>query len=183
MQGRWILRVDVLEIVAPDRQNAGDGRADNEGMSEGTETGADGRRVAGDIPGDPVVLVAHEEVASMRLIRDSLLGFMHCEVDSCLTGEAAFERCLQRRYRVLFLSLHLPVLPGELVYELVAKVHHYGHTSGRTAPPVIFIGEAADRSRADRLTQDVRVKGVLLKPLRIDRILERAKQFLAEKPL
>jgi DNA-binding response OmpR family regulator len=133
--------------------------------------------------GDPAVLVAHEEVAAMRLIRDSLLGFMRCEVDSCLTGESAFERCLQRRYRLLFLSLHLPILSGELVYELVGKVYHYGHLAahGRMAPPVIFVGETGDRSRAEELARDARVKGVLLKPLRIDRILERAKLVLEEK--
>lgn len=129
------------------------------------------------------MLVAHEDVASMRLIRDALLGFMRCEVDSCLSGDSAFERCLQRRYRLLFLSLHLPLLPGELVYELLGKVHHYGHlpAHGRTAPPVIFIGETSDRPRAEELARDVRVKGVLLKPLRIDRILERAKLVLEEK--
>jgi CheY-like chemotaxis protein len=63
---------------------------------------------------DPV-LVAHEEVSTMRLIRDSLLSFTLCEVDTCFSGEVAFERCLQRRYKLIVLSLHLPVLPGELL--------------------------------------------------------------------
>jgi CheY-like chemotaxis protein len=133
--------------------------------------------------GFPPVLVAHEEVSTMRLIRDALQSFTLCEVETCLTGEAAFERCLQRRYRLLIFSLHLPNLGGELVYELLGKVHHYGHVSGRSAPPVIFVGEANDQTRAEELQRDARVKGVLLKPLRIDRILAKARQVLPERPM
>lgn len=119
----------------------------------------------------------------MRLIRDALLSFTLCEVDTCLSGDSAFERCLQRRYKLIILSLHLPILSGELVYELLAKVHHYGHTSGRVAPPVIFIGEANDQIRVEELQRDVRVKGVLVKPLRIDRILAKARLILPERPM
>lgn len=131
---------------------------------------------------DPV-LVAHEEVSTMRLIRDSLLSFTLCEVDTCFSGEVAFERCLQRRYKLIVLSLHLPVLPGELLYEMLAKVHHYSQVPGRFLPPVIFVGEAGDQQRAEDLQRDVRVKGFLIKPLRIDRILARAKLVLTERPM
>jgi CheY-like chemotaxis protein len=133
--------------------------------------------------GLPPVLVAHEEVSTMRLIRDALQGFTLCEVDTSLTGEAAFERCLQRRYKLIILSLHLPGVAGEMLYELLAKVHHYGHGLGRSVPPVIFIGEAADQFRVEELQRDARVKGVLIKPLRIDRILAKARQLLQERPL
>lgn len=129
------------------------------------------------------VLVAHEEVSTMRLIRDSLLGFTLCEVDTCLSGDSAFERCLQRRYKLIVLSLHLPVVSGELLYELIAKVHHYGHGIGRSAPPVIFVGEPSDQIRAEELQRDARVKAVLIKPLRIDKILAKAKQILPERPM
>ena len=119
----------------------------------------------------------------MRLIRDALQSFTLCEVDTCLSGEAAFERCLQRRYRLLIFSLHLPNLPGELLYEMLAKVHHYGHVFGRSAPPVMFVGEPNDQNRSEELQRDARVKGVLLKPLRIERILAKARQVLPERPL
>ncbi len=134
-------------------------------------------------PGLAPVLVAHEEVSTMRLIRDSLLSFTLCEVDTCFSGEVAFERCLQRRYKLIVLSLHLPAVSGELLYELLAKVHHYGHAGGRTLPPVIFVGDASDQIRVEELQRDVRVKGVLIKPLRIDRIIAKAKLVLAERPM
>jgi CheY-like chemotaxis protein len=133
--------------------------------------------------GLPPVLVAHEEVSTMRLVRDSLLGFTLCEVDTCFSGEVAFERCLQKRYKLIVLSLHLPVLPGELLYELLAKVQHYSPAPGRSLPPVIFVGESSDQHRVEELQRDVRVKGLLIKPLRIDRILAKAKLVLAERPM
>ncbi len=128
-----------------------------------------------------VVLVAHAEVATCRLVSEALLGFCRCEVDTATNAHLAFERAMQRDYALLLLDFHLPVLRGEDLYEFITRVYRYRVLEKRVPPPVIFLGETADSQRQDALKRDVRVKGVVLKPFKISRILEGAHQVLPEK--
>lgn len=117
----------------------------------------------------------------MRLVREALQSFTKCHVDSSPNAEYAFERALQRPYELFIFSLTMPVLHGELLYDLISKAYRHCHDGARTAPPVIFLGEEKHRGRIDELQRDARVRGVLLKPLRIDRVLEKARTVLPSK--
>ncbi len=125
------------------------------------------------------MLVAHDEVGTLRLIRETLGQFAECEVDSTPSAEYAFELALQRRYALFLFGLGLPLISGELLYELLSKAYPYCHPGARTCPGVVYIADAAQANRAEELRREARVKGVLLKPLSIDRILDRVKGSVA----
>ena len=123
----------------------------------------------------PRVLVAHEDVGTCRLIRETLGQFGECAVDTSPTAEYAYELALQRDYLLFMFGLTMPVIPGELLYELLYKAYRYGGSVARHCPGVIYIADAAVAGRAEGLLREARVKGVLVKPLSIDRILSRVK--------
>ena len=85
----------------------------------------------------PRVLVVHEDVAALRLVRETFLEFTECEVDTSPNAEYGFELALQRDYALVILNLTLPVIPGELLYDLISKAYTHCHAGARTAPPVV----------------------------------------------
>ncbi len=129
----------------------------------------------------PRVLVVHEDVGTLRLIRETFLDFTECEVDTSPNAEYAFELALQRPYALLVFNLTLPVLPGELLYELITKAYLHCHAGARSAPPVAYVMESHLPGKAAELQRDARVRGVLAKPLTIDRILACGKGILPGK--
>jgi CheY-like chemotaxis protein len=120
----------------------------------------------------PRILVAHDDVGTLRLIREALGGFAVCDVDTSPTAEYAYELGLQRDYRLFLFGLNLPVLHGELLYELLSKAYPYCHAGKKIAPAVIYIGDESTVPRLHELKRDARVKDVLMKPLGIARLLE-----------
>ena len=95
-----------------------------------------------------------------------------CDVDTSPTAEYAFELGLQRDYKLFLFGLHLPVLNGELLYELLSKAYPYCHEGRKMAPAVVYIGDETTVPRLHELKRDARVKDVVLKPLGIARLLE-----------
>ena len=129
----------------------------------------------------PRVLVAHSDAGLLRLTRESLEAFLECEVRTTSSALTAFDRILQEPYRLLILDLHLPQLPGELLYDLVARAYPRVHTGVLTAPPVVWLGLPSDLPRQDELTREARTKALLLTPLNIQRLLDTAAGFLPRK--
>jgi len=122
----------------------------------------------------PRVLAAHDDVGTLRLIREALGNFAICDVDTSPTAEYAYELGLQRDYKLFLFGLHLPVLNGELLYNLLSKAYPYCHADRRIAPAVIYIGDESTVPRLHELKRDARVKDVVMKPLGIARLLEAA---------
>ena len=123
----------------------------------------------------PRVLVAHEDVGTCRIIRETLGQFGDCEVDTSPTAQYAYEMALKRDYRLFLFGLNMPVINGELLYELLAKAYPYCHAGAQTAPAVVYIADPNDAGRVEALQREARVKGVLVKPLAIDSIIARVK--------
>lgn len=132
-------------------------------------------------PPAPLVLIAHCDPALLRLVRESLETFLHCEVRTTSSGLAAFDRTLQETYRLLLLDLHLPDLPGELLYDLISRTYPRVHPGTLTAPPVLWLGLPADHPRQDALTREARTKALLLTPLNIQRLLTTAATLIPPK--
>ena len=124
------------------------------------------------------VLIAHSDPALLRLIRESLETFLHCEVRTTSSGLAAFDRSLEEPYRLLLLDLHLPDLAGELLYDLITRTYPKVHAGSLTAPPVMWLGLPADHPRQDELTREARTKALLLTPLNIQRLIDTAATLL-----
>lgn len=132
-------------------------------------------------PALPRILVAHDDVGTLRLVRETLEGFTGCRVDTTPNAEYAFELALQREYRLFIFGLGLGVINGELLYSLLSKAFALCHGESRSCPGVVYIGDADHSARAELLQREARVKGVLLRPLSVDRIIERVKTVTALK--
>lgn len=124
------------------------------------------------------VLVAHDDVGTLRLLRETLAQFTDCEVDTSPTALYAFELAVERDYALFIFGLSLPVISGDLLYELLSKAYPHCHSSARTCPGIVYITDTHEANQVEALQREARVKGVLAKPLAIDRILDRVKGSL-----
>lgn len=129
----------------------------------------------------PLVLIAHSDPALLRLVRESMEAFLHCEVRTTSSALAAFDRVLQEPYRLLLLDLHLPGLGGEMLYDLISRAYPRVHALSYVAPPVIWLGVQSDYPRQDELTREARTKALLTLPLNIQRLLSTAATLLGRK--
>jgi len=113
----------------------------------------------------------HHAGPTLRLIREALQGFTKASVDTTPDALYGFELALQRRYKLFIFSLSLPIINGELLYDLVDKAYRHCHDDVRATPAVIYIVEEGQAMQSQELARDARVRGVLIKPLSIDRLL------------
>ena len=123
-------------------------------------------------PGKPAVLVVHPAVSTGRLIRETLESFTTAEVDTSPDAVYGFELALKKRYKLFIFGLRTPVIEGPLLYELISKAYSFCHEGSRLAPAVIYINEPGARITNSEVIQDARVKGILSKPLSIEKLLE-----------
>lgn len=129
------------------------------------------------------VLLAHEDVPTKALVRDTLENFTWSEVDQAPNAEFAFERALQRSYSLFIFGLSLPTLNGETLYEFICKAYRYRESGMKVAPPIIYLGEPGDTKKVDDLRRDARVRGVLLRPFSLDKLIQQSRTvLLAREP-
>ena len=131
----------------------------------------------------PRVLAVHEDVGTLRLLRETLETFIPCRVDTTPNAEYAFELALQRQYKLFIFGLGLPVIKGELLYGLLVKVLTVSENERNKCPGVIYIGDPEHSGQAENLQREARVKGVLVKPLTVERIVSTVKKVTAFKRL
>lgn len=127
------------------------------------------------------VLLAEESLPYRRVIREALMSFRHCEVDDCPTGERAFELALSRPYQLLILALPLPDLSGQMLDRLISRAYPLAHRGSHTAPPVIFIIRGTDAAEMETMKRDVRLRGCLTYPPKLDALLALTSGLLPEK--
>ena len=118
------------------------------------------------------VLVVHPITSTARLIRETLENFTGCVVVTTADPLRAFELALQKRHGLFLFAMQIGELSGPMLYELIAKASVAGRGPGLLAPGVIFVREKDDPKLPDELTRDARVKDVLNKPIRIERLLQ-----------
>ena len=125
------------------------------------------------MPSVPVeVLIAHPVASTARLIRETLENFTDCRVVTTSDPLRAFELALQKRYGLFLFAMQTGELSGPMLYELISKACTAGRGPRLLAPAVIFVREKDDPKLPDVLTRDARVKDVLNKPIRIERLLQ-----------
>jgi len=117
------------------------------------------------------VLLAEESLPFRRVIREALTSFRNCEVDDCPTAERAFEFALARPYQLLILAIPLPDMSGVMLDRLIARAYPYAHPGSHTAPPVIFLARPEDGSALSNNQRDVRLRGTLPYPPKLDALL------------
>lgn len=132
--------------------------------STGTSAASGARRVP--------ILVAHPVASTSRLIRETLEQFTEAQVHSTSDPLRAFELALQRPYGLFFFAWQVGELSGPMLYELISKAWTAGRGPRSLAPGVIFVREKEDPKVPEALVRDVRVRDILTKPVRIERLLE-----------
>ncbi|MEX2577803.1 MAG: hypothetical protein WD342_02000 [Verrucomicrobiales bacterium] len=145
---------------APGANPAGVG----DGKSAGPEEEGDGAPAR--------VLVAHPVASTSRLVRETLESFTGSRVETSSNPLRAFELALQKPYRLFIFAMQMGEITGPMLYELISKAYTAGRGPKQLAPGVIFIREKDDAKLPEELSRDVRVKDVLTKPLRIERLLQ-----------
>lgn len=127
------------------------------------------------------VLLAEESLPYRRVIREALISFRQCEVDDCQSGERAFEMAVSRPYHLLILAVSLPDLGGLMLDRLIARSYPLVHRGIHTAPPVIFMMRSGDAGEIDAMKRDVRLRGCLNYPPKLDALLALTSGLLPEK--
>jgi CheY-like chemotaxis protein len=131
--------------------------------------------------GPSSILIAHSVASTTRLIRETLESFTEARVYTTADPLRTFELALQRRYTLFFLAMQVGELPGPMLYELISKAYAAERGPRLLAPGVVFVREKDDPKLPDSLARDVRVKDVLSKPIRIERLLESVRGVLEVK--
>lgn len=129
----------------------------------------------------PRVLLAEESLPFRRVIREALTAFRVCEVDDAPTGERAFEMALHRPYALFIFSLPLPDMAGDMLDRLLSKAYPLVHKNVHTSPPVIFLIGPTDVMRFQELQRDVRVRGSMPLPPKLDVLLSLTASLLPER--
>lgn len=88
---------------------------------------------------------------------------------------------LRRQYSLFLFSLSLPDFAGDLLDRLLSIACPLAHPGSHTAPPVIFLCRPADAMRVQDLQRDVRVRGSLLLPPKLDALLALTANLLPQR--
>lgn len=126
----------------------------------------------------PRVLLADENLPFRRVIREALTAFRVCEVDDAPSGERAFEMALHREYSLFLFSWRLPDMEGVMLDRLLGKAYPVAHRGAHTAPPVIFLVRPEDSMSYQSLQRDVRVRGCMPLPPKLDILLSLTSSML-----
>jgi len=128
------------------------------------------------------VLLAEESLPYRRVIREALTSFRYCEVDDSPTAERAFELALNRTYQLLVLAIPLPDMNGMMLDRLIAKAYPFAHRGVHTAPPVIFLARPEDGGALAVHQRDVRLRGTIPYPPKLDALLTLTAGLLPDAP-
>lgn len=162
--------------IPPEVSSGGPSEPDSAPGEDSVEAGPDSPAPA---PEDSAsVLVALPAAPTSRLIRETLEQFTGARVAATADPLRAFELALQRRHALFFFAMRLGEIPGPMLYELISKACSAGRGPRLLAPGVVFVRERDDPKLPDSLARDVRVKDVLGKPIRIERLLESVRGVL-----
>jgi CheY-like chemotaxis protein len=156
-----------------------DNAEESELLVEGdSDSDAKGSSYASEPIGVQDVLIAFPSSATNRLLRESFENFTHSRVETTTDAVRAFEMALQKPYRVFLFAYEFEQMEGTLLYELICKVYSTGGGPKKIAPGVIFIRENKDVTVSEDWIRDARVKDIISKPIRIDRLLRAVRGIL-----
>ena len=125
------------------------------------------------------ILAVDDDVEILRLLRETLVAFAHCTVDTSPSPEYAFELALRKPYDLFLFDYQMPVLTGATLYGFIRRVHDFGALRPpRPAPPLLLLSGHGEERRARELLGEPGVRGLLAKPFNIDRLLTRVEACL-----
>ncbi len=125
------------------------------------------------------VLVVDDDVSILRIIREALTAFFHCEVDTSPKPEYAFELAMKRQYDLMIFDFSMPMLDGAMLFFLVSKAYE-NMQPPRAVPPLLLVSGQGEEKRAQELLKEAGVRGFLAKPFAINRLLQKVREAVPE---
>ncbi len=125
------------------------------------------------------VLVVDDDVVILRLVRESLTGLLHCEVETTPNPEYAFELILKKPFDLLIFDFSMPGIDGAVLYGLISKLYSIDPPHGRKLPPLILMSGNASQKKAQELLREPGVRGLLAKPFSIERLVEKVSELIS----
>ena len=123
------------------------------------------------------ILIVDDDVALMRLVREALMSYLDCEVDTSPNPEYGFELALTRSYDLLIFDFSMPMIDGAMLFFLIGKVYNHSQPA-RIVPPLLLVTGKGDEARAQELLKEAGVRGLLPKPFVINRLIEKVSECL-----
>ena len=123
------------------------------------------------------ILIVDDEVALLRMMREALETCLRCEVDSSPRPEYGFELALRTNYDLFVFDFQMPMIDGAMLFFLIGKVYNLTKPP-RNLPPLLLVSGRADEERARELLKEPGVAGLLPKPFAMNRLLDKARQFV-----
>src|SRR5438132_4493687 len=129
------------------------------------------------MPNDPPkrILMVDDDVALLRILREALTSCLRCEVDTSPKPEYGFELALKKTYDVLIFDFSMPMIDGAMLFFLISKVYNNVEPP-RNVPPLLLVSGKADEERARELLKEPGVAGLVAKPFRMNRLLQKARE-------
>ncbi len=125
------------------------------------------------------VLVVDDDVDVLRFLRETLVAFADCRVETSPSPEYAFELSLRKAYDLFLFDFSMPGIDGAVLYSMIRKVHEFGVLSpARPLPPLILMSGHGEQRRARELLAEPGVRGLLPKPFSIERLLSKLEACL-----
>jgi two-component system, OmpR family, copper resistance phosphate regulon response regulator CusR len=123
------------------------------------------------------ILIVDDDVALMRVVREALMSYLLCEVDTSPNPEYGFELALSRTYDLLIFDFSMPMIDGAMLFFLIGRVYNHSKPP-RIVPPLLLVTGKADESRAQELLKEAGVRGLVAKPFIISRLIEKIRECL-----
>ncbi len=125
------------------------------------------------------LLIVDDDVDVLRFLRDTLVAFTDCRVDTSPSPEYAFELSLRKPYDLFLFDFSMPIMDGAVLYTMIRTVHTFGAlTPRRSLPPLILMSGHGEQKRARELLAEPGVRGLLPKPFSIERLLSKLESCL-----
>lgn len=125
------------------------------------------------------VLIVDDDVDVLRFLRDTLVAFANCQVDTSPSPEYAFELAIRKPYDLFLFDFSMPIMDGAVLYSMIRKVHDFGVLSPpRPLPPLLLMSGHGEKQRARELLAEPGVRGLLPKPFSIERLLTKLEAAL-----
>lgn len=123
------------------------------------------------------ILIVDDDVALMKVMREALTSMLRCEVDTSPKPEYGFELALKKTYDLMLFDFQMPMIDGAMLFFLIEKVYT-NSVPPRIVPPLLLVTGKGDEKRAQELLREAGVRGLVPKPFKIDRLIEKVKEAL-----
>lgn len=125
------------------------------------------------------ILIVDDDAGLMRLMREAMKSFLHCEVDTSPRPEYGFELALKKSYDLLIFDFSMPMIDGAMLFFLIGKAYENARPA-RHMPPLLLVSGRAEEKRAQELLKEPGVHGLVAKPFAINRLLQKIRECLPD---